>query len=457
MKKVITILCAIAVLAGGMATPAGAALTTVGPVNAATGYPVWYGDVNNLRLDLCLDQNGMCLAALSNPAARPVVPGNWDPAGEAFYYMAVATIPDPRVDASLELALEAGFVGAVAKGGQAVFTRFRVCINPRDPVAANSNFTITHPFGASTLLTRNVNQNTCDTVDVPGLVAGDFTTALTTTTLGPFLRPAAAPGGAPLPFVLVPNPDGSNNAYLSTPGSLVKVTGGTNPLNNFVIAGPITLSTDDFDIQAKVSTCAPLLAVGMVPPVAVADPVVGAATGQAKVVTVIGNDTPGTAPGFPCGAAVIPAIDPGSVAVTLPVGGTAVANANGTVTFTSNPAFTGTGSFTYTVQDACGQATLAQLVNVTVEQLTATKAEFRARTGKWTVTGTTSNTTANTITLRKGDTATGPVIGTANAQADGTWKFIGKSKTAPASPAAPQNINVQSTATADITAPLKMR
>jgi len=303
--------------------------------------------------------------------------------------MAVATIPDPRVDASLELALEAGFVGAVARGGQSVFARIRISINPRDPVAANSLFTVTHPFGTATITTRGVNQNESLTVDVPGLVAGDFTTALTTTTLGPFLRPAAAPGGAPLPFVLVPNPDGTNNAYLSTPGALVKVTGGTNG-NLFSIVGPITLSTDDFDIQAKVSTCAPLGAAGMVAPVAVADPVAGAASGQAKVVTVITNDTPGTAPGFPGGAAVVPAIDPGSVAVTLPVGGTAAANANGTVTFTPNPAFTGTGGFTYTVQDTCGQATLAQVVNVTVEQLAASQAEFRAKTGKWMVTGTTS-------------------------------------------------------------------
>jgi len=40
-------------------------------------------------------------------------------------------------------------------------------------------------------------------------------------------------------------------------------------------------------------------------------------------------------------------------------------------------------------------------------------------------------------------------------QADGTFKFVGKSKTVPG--AQPQNINVESSATVNVTAPLKMR
>ena len=38
-----------------VATPAQAALTTVGPVDPDNGYPKWFGDPNGLRLEACLD------------------------------------------------------------------------------------------------------------------------------------------------------------------------------------------------------------------------------------------------------------------------------------------------------------------------------------------------------------------------------------------------------------------
>jgi len=454
MKKFIAILCTIAFLAGGMATQAGAALQAVGPVNPATGYPIWYEDANGLRIELCLDQNGMCLAVLPNPALPPSVPGNWDPAGEAFYWLAEATLADPGVDALLVLAMESSFVGAITPGGQAAFTRIRIRMTPTQ----TGTFVVSHPYGTVTLdgvagVVQTVTQ------DIPGLVAGAFAAALlddpvqagtvnaTGAGIGPFLRPTTAP-------VIV-----GGNTYLANPGAPVTVTGAVAPnLNAFTITGPgiVNATTDLFTVQAKVSGCA---AVGMTPPVAVADPGAAAAAGKAKVINVAANYTPGTAPGAAPGDPAVPvAINPASVAVTAPVGGTAVKNADGIVTYTPNPDFTGTGGFSYTVQDNCGQVTAPMAVPVIVEQLAATKAEFRAKTGKWTITGTTSNAdAANVITLRKGDGVTGPVIGTTNVQADKTFKFVGKSKTGPGSPAQPQNINVESSAAVNVTAPLKMR
>src|SRR5438067_5971314 len=58
--------------------PAQAALTLVGPVNPATGFPQWLQDANGLRLQPCLlnaspAAAGPCFAAtgLPNPAAAP--------------------------------------------------------------------------------------------------------------------------------------------------------------------------------------------------------------------------------------------------------------------------------------------------------------------------------------------------------------------------------------------------
>lgn len=439
MKKTLATLSSIALLAG-LSAPAGAALAPapagVGPINSAIGYPQWYEDTSGLRLDLCLDQNGMCLAVLPDPAAPPSVPGNYDPGGEAFYYDATASISDGIVDAQLTLALEAGFVGPVANGGQSVFARIRISINPRDVSAANQVFTVTHPFGQTTITTRDVNQNSFVTQDIPGLVAGDFTSAtldmpaLAGTvnadgrSIGPFLRPTTPP-------VVI-----GGNTYLANPATPVTVTGGPNG-NAFTLSGPHNATTSVFSVQAKVSGCA----AGNLAPLAVADPTAVAVAGAATVINVLANDTAGTV-----------AINPATVTLTQPTNGTVVKNADGTVSFTSDVA--GPDSFTYTVQDNCALTSNAVTVPVLVERLVANRAEFRPKTGKWTVSGESSQTVGNTVTLHKGS-VTGPVIGSAPVQPDGSWKFVGKSKTA-AGPAQ-QNLTVESSSGAHIGTPLKLR
>jgi Bacterial Ig domain len=83
-----------------------------------------------------------------------------------------------------------------------------------------------------------------------------------------------------------------------------------------------------------------------------------ATTGKnhAVVINVVANDTDG---GFP----------PLTVtSVTQPSHGTATPNDNGTVTYTPNNNFTGTDSFTYTIQNNCGATATAKVtVNVRAE------------------------------------------------------------------------------------------
>lgn len=474
MKKIITTLSTIAVLVGSINNHAEAALAARGPIVPATGYPQWYEDLTGLRLDLCLDQNGKCLFALpapvppltaASPAAVPGnlagLPANWDPAGESFYYMASTSINEAQVDAFFEVALEAGFVGGVIQGGQSVFARIRMRINPRVPELANRVFTVVHPFGQGTMTTGAMNQNGGVTMDIPGLVAGDFDRALADggltfvgpldarvnadgMSIGPFLRPTTAPVVDPV----------LGTKYLADPAVLVPVTGGPNG-NAFTISAVLADGTTFsrtatlFSVQAKMSGCQAT----NTPPVAVAD-IAGAAAGVGTVINVLANDTAGTDP-TTAPPATIP-FDLASLHIpVLPTNGTVVGNPDGTVTYTPNAGFTGADTFSYMVLDKCGVTTAATPVSVTVANLSAARAEFRAKTGKWTVEGLSSALPGSAITVRKGAPLTGPIVGTTTVRADHTFKFVGKATVVPGP--SPQNIAVESPANVTITPVLKMR
>ena len=462
MKKIITILCVITILAGGLTAPAGAALNAVSPaVDPVNGFPLWYEDSNLLRLGQCLDFNAFCInpqLTLPNQALPLSFPTNFP--AEVFYWNATAKIADPAVDATLVLALE-GTLPVPAAGQQTVFARIRFTINPRVAAAANVPMTVTHPFGSISVTTRAIGQRLLVTQDV-GVAAGIFTGALLNAgaggivnvdgiSIGPFLT-AAAPAPARIKDPV------TGNTYIGDGVTAIALTGSPVGTNFFQIVGPVgsgvNATQTGFTLVGKVSGCV----AGIVAPTAVPDPGAAAASGQAQVINVTANDIPGTTP------AVAPAVTPtpmpinkASIAITVPpTGGTAVPNLDGTVTYTPNATFLGTDSFTYTVADNCGTASNAVAVPIIVEKLVASKAEYRPKLGKWTVTGQSSQGAGKVITVLKGDAA-GPAIGTTPVKADGTFKFVGKSKVPPGSPAAAQNISVQSEAKVTTAAPLTVK
>ncbi len=139
-----------------------------------------------------------------------------------------------------------------------------------------------------------------------------------------------------------------------------------------LLTGPLTLAEYGLPLPARVTTDAPPARVNVfsavggttgaqvevvdnAPPVAVPDTFTVAEDSGATPLTVLGNDTP------------VDGIDETSLLiVTAPTKGTAVANPDGTVTYTPNANFYGTDTFTYTVEDDTDLLSNAATVTVTV-------------------------------------------------------------------------------------------
>ena len=254
------------VLLFGLVHSAQAALVALGPPNSSTtsglaggiwGFPLWFEDSNNLRLELCLPNAaeiaaGACLAVPPNPGNLIAFPTNFP--GESFWFASGALIALPGGgQARLDLAMEAAFLPTVADGNQNAFgrVRFRVDVPP-----AGGTYTVRHPYG---VYTEDVPPGGVInfTEDIGG-TGGSFAIALTSN-IGPFLRPSLTPGGAPLPLF-----DGSalrpGALYLIDPAVVdTFVTGAVLPnLNEFRVDGPNiggvginTIFTDRFTLQGR--------------------------------------------------------------------------------------------------------------------------------------------------------------------------------------------------------------
>ena len=120
-------------------------LKQVGPINDSNGFPLWYKDSNDVKLELCLDPDDpLCgLVAEDFDPNKPITfPNNYP--GEAFYQLAEAAMesPDGRSDAIGVFALEATFNSEVpATGDQTVFGRIRFRVDSLIPGADIQNYT----------------------------------------------------------------------------------------------------------------------------------------------------------------------------------------------------------------------------------------------------------------------------------------------------------------------------
>jgi hypothetical protein len=145
----------------------------------------------------------------------------------------------------------------------------------------------------------------------------------------------------------------------------------------------------------------------------------GTLAGSARTINVLANDIDVD------GTIVVNANSP---AVSQPANGTATVNAvTGVVTYSPNAGFTGTDTFTYTVQDNLGAvsspATITVIVTFTNETVSVQRAEFRTGTREWRVEGT--GTEGAVVTVHIGSDLAGPVLNTATVTG-GRWaiRFI---------------------------------
>lgn len=419
-------------------------------------------------------------------------------------------------DALLVLAQEAGFFNELpTAGNQIVFGRTRLRVNV--PVAGT--YRVIHPFGTRDYVVdavsddREINQ----TQDIGILAPLDFPASLGNGPVPPAPAPPSedvgavnADGRSIGPF-LEGNPiarvfDTAGNRYLADSGTElapierpiqagpeIPVDGVPANVNYFEVtlldppggflldAAGIdgtpdnTIRLSQFQIMGKVFNDG-----ANTPPVANPD---SAATtrGVPIVVDVAANDTDVVAidlndpfnPANPANTNVH-GIHPHALAIVN--GGrflinTPLVTANGATVQRTTDLATGKASFlytpldsflavgddafTYVIQDRGGLISAPATVTVTVEDLAANRAEYRPRTGKWHIGGTSSDVTANSVTIHVGPPAGGgPVIGTAIVNADGTWEFQGKST---ASPRAAGSVSATSANGISIEAPLRLR
>jgi hypothetical protein len=117
--------------------PAGALdADRVGPVDRLQrGFPAYYTDNSGFALQMCDDGSANCLLARPRDL-RP-------PEGEALYWAAFADLNSPGMELSVELAVEAAWLGRE----QVVFDRVRV----RGHVNAAGSYTLTYPYGTMTI------------------------------------------------------------------------------------------------------------------------------------------------------------------------------------------------------------------------------------------------------------------------------------------------------------------
>jgi hypothetical protein len=228
------------------AAPRAGKLVQVGPI-ADNGFPAWYRDSNNLRLEACTTPDDpLCpvLAADVPDPDQPVsFPGNFPE--EFFYELNDATVTlTGGAKAVIGMNLEGAFAGGpVADGDQMAFGRIRI----RFDAPAGDRYRITHPYGVDDIVATDKGVNMTEDA---GAAAGAFGQALNGR-FGGFLKwdPAVAPAA----------PAG----YVGDPGVTHKVVG--SPYNtNFVrierldpATGAVLAQvgfTDQFSTQGRYAT-----------------------------------------------------------------------------------------------------------------------------------------------------------------------------------------------------------
>ena len=242
-------------------------LKQVGPINEENGYPLWYKDTNNVKLELCLDpSDSNCIMGDVPDPTQPVsFPDNFP--DEAFYAAAETSIDYGAGTAQLVTALEAAFAsadGLPASGQQVTFGRIRMRASG---LVDGAEYTLTHPFGVDHVTAepgafKGINV----TEDIGSLTPDGVFDQTLGSRPGPFLKwdPAVAPA-APAGYLgdvtqghpVVGSPYSTN--FFRVEGPKGSFTGSTQlcqdpSLGNDPVALDDCIQTNDFFVQGKIAT-----------------------------------------------------------------------------------------------------------------------------------------------------------------------------------------------------------
>ena len=347
----------------GRGAQPGALRPAVGPIDARSGFPLYFSDQNGLALEQCLDANGLCLETLPDPTQPPsIVPGEGDNFPDEFFFMTLeGDFPTMAQSTLVEIALEGAFANEVPQPAEGVvFARVRVRI--RGGLTVGRFYRVTHPYGIEILQATDDDGDgeinyTSDFGNIS--VNGDFSAVLGSRLVFPFVTWAPlsdAPAG-----------------YIGDPNVLHRITPG--PRGDFIRLEELACTSETacrnnpqpvrviaennlFAVSGKmrsVGTEPPPPPVNT-PPTAGAD--FASSNGGAVIVsaaTLLANDSD------PDAGQTLSVASVDSVSAN---GGAVVNNGNGTWTYTPAAGFSGVDTFNYVVTD--GVASAVGVVSVTV-------------------------------------------------------------------------------------------
>lgn len=180
-------------------------LKGVGPLNPATGFPLWYEDETGLRLQLCLDNSPLCLTTVPDQEHAAIVADHEADSNfidESFWWSGDAQLTGAGgVTGRLTLGSEAAFTARVQNGDQISFGRVRIRI---DNLVAGGTYRITHPYGTDTF--ENVSGGVRGVNFTEDIGIDSFPDGAMRSRIAPFLKwdtygQAPAAGGPPDGYV----------------------------------------------------------------------------------------------------------------------------------------------------------------------------------------------------------------------------------------------------------------
>ncbi|HJQ70303.1 MAG TPA: chitobiase/beta-hexosaminidase C-terminal domain-containing protein [Blastocatellia bacterium] len=183
-------------------------LAGVGPIDANTGFPIWYEDKTGVRLGPCIG-GANCVSVLPDPTQPALVAANEAGSNfpdEMFYWSGESELTGTGgITARLILALEGAFGGAIQQGEQITFGRVRIRV---DNLVAGATYRVTHPYGVDEFDNVTAGDDSINFTEDLGV--NSFPNGVLRSRVGPYLTwdtfgLPPEQGGPPAGFVGDPN------------------------------------------------------------------------------------------------------------------------------------------------------------------------------------------------------------------------------------------------------------